>query len=100
MSRSYRKNPIVKDSGCKKFIKRYSNKKVRKRKCIKNGKMYMKIYNSWNINDCFFRCTYNEWKFTFYYNNIKIGKKNIDKDEYGKELKRYMRYWFKIYYWK
>jgi hypothetical protein len=54
MSRSRKKNPICKDtsgSNYRKFIKNYSNRKVRRTLEVANGKSYRKIFETWNIND-------------------------------------------------
>lgn len=51
MSRSYRKTPIVKDSGKhKQHSKRQANKKVRKSVCS-DGCNYKKVFESCNIWD-------------------------------------------------
>lgn len=41
----------MKSSHHGKYYKRYANKRARKHKCLINGCMYKKIYNSWNIHD-------------------------------------------------
>lgn len=52
MSRSYKKTPISKSCpSYGKYGKREANKKVRRSDDISNGKMYKKIYCSWNIHD-------------------------------------------------
>lgn len=51
MSRSYKKNAIVKDNGSrKKFHKRQANKVV-KETDLASGSAYKKAYCSWNICD-------------------------------------------------
>lgn len=56
MSRSYKKNPIVKDGHSGKFGKRLANRKVRHcKKDIANGKAYKKIFESWDIHDFVYR---------------------------------------------
>jgi len=50
MSRSYKKNPVMKSTNCKKKIKRRANKKVRKAD-IDNGGSFKKVSDSWEIND-------------------------------------------------
>lgn len=57
MSRSYRKNPIVKDNGkSKKEMKSLANRKVRRKLNdpdfnIADGKAYKKEFESWDIAD-------------------------------------------------
>lgn len=54
MSRSYRKNPIIKDysRSYTKWIKRHANKVVRRHKGkIPDGNYYRKIFNSYDIHD-------------------------------------------------
>ncbi len=54
MSRSFKKNPVVKDSGSKKWVKREASKSVRRfRGVIANGGAFRKIFCSWDINDLF-----------------------------------------------
>lgn len=54
MSRSYKKNIFYKSTNCKKKIKRYANKRVRKLEYIQNGNWYRKVFDPWEINDyCF-----------------------------------------------
>lgn len=66
MSRSYKKNPIVKDGRSGKVGKRFANKKVRRYKGeIANGKAYKRLYESWDIHDYAFRETYQEHKQRF-----------------------------------
>ena len=53
MSRSYRKTPIIKCCGDKKYGKRQANKKVRRsyQNVLWKGKQYRKLYETWDIND-------------------------------------------------
>ncbi|MCT4584441.1 MAG: hypothetical protein N4A54_05895 [Peptostreptococcaceae bacterium] len=57
MSRSYKKTPVLKDSGDNKWVKRQASKSVRRYKyIIKSGSSYKKLYCSYNICDYrFFR---------------------------------------------
>jgi hypothetical protein len=50
MSRSFKHVPIIKDATCKKYGKKYANKKVRKID-IDSGGAYKKVYESYNICD-------------------------------------------------
>jgi len=50
MSRSIKRNPVIKSSNKKGFWKRQANKKVR-REDIDSGGQYKKVYNSYDIND-------------------------------------------------
>lgn len=67
MSRSYRKNPILKDGGkSSKENKQLANRRVRRVLNrnhdyeIKNGNAYRKINETWNINDYVSRFTEKE----------------------------------------
>ena len=60
MSRSYKKNPIVKDRN--KGMKQIANRKVRNYKGdLANGKAYKKVFESYDISDYAFRTTYDEY---------------------------------------
>lgn len=64
MSRSYRKNPVVKDrygSKALKFYKRLSNKKVRHSSEIYNHCSYKKVFDSWKIHDYKSRVSKNDY---------------------------------------
>lgn len=64
MSRSYKKNNIVKDNGKhKQFFKRQANKKVRRSVCGCGG-MFKRIYDQYSICD---------WR--FFSSNIKDLRK-------------------------
>ncbi|RLD62608.1 MAG: hypothetical protein DRJ01_05875 [Bacteroidetes bacterium] len=56
MSRSHKKNPVMKSTNCKKFAKRQASKKVRKSDEVSNGGEYKKIGEGWDINDYVGRC--------------------------------------------
>lgn len=66
MSRSYKKNPITKDTntnrGSAKFGKRTANRVVRNRKDILNNGEYKKAYCSWCICDYKNRMTQAEFQ--------------------------------------
>ena len=65
MSRSRKKNPVLKDtsgSNYRKFAKKYANRKVRRTLEVADGKAYRRVYDPWNINDWVFR-----WDPTPYY---------------------------------
>lgn len=85
MSRSFKRNPILKDNkNGRKLAKRQANKKVRRHlkdnfNLTLRGKLYRKIYNSYDIYDYISRCSKEESR---YYNF---------KDNYD---------WEKYYYWK
>ena len=51
MSRSYKKNPVMKSKCSKKYYKRKAAKDVRKNNNIGNGSQYKKYGDSYNIND-------------------------------------------------
>ncbi|GAG48176.1 unnamed protein product [marine sediment metagenome] len=64
MSRSHKKNPLVRSEGplYRRWAKRQANKAVRKyTNDIINGKFYKKVYDSWYIYDYHSRMTFKEW---------------------------------------
>ena len=62
MSRSYNKARILTDYSKRKtkFYKKQANKKVRKSSNLKNGRLFKKLYESWNIFDYKCKCYKNE----------------------------------------
>jgi len=66
MSRSYKKNPIIKDGRSGRTGKKFANKKVRRYKGeIQDRKAYKKLYESWDIHDYISMETYYEHKVKF-----------------------------------
>lgn len=54
MSRSYRKNPVIKDrygSKALRYIKRLANRKIRRSLNIYNYSSYKRVFCSWEIHD-------------------------------------------------
>lgn len=93
MSRSYKKNPIVKDGNSRKsFAKRLSNKKVRRYKGISVGCQYKKIFCSWDICDNWDRTTLNE-HLEF---RTRILSMNISNEDYL-NINKYVNNWKKWY---
>jgi hypothetical protein len=75
MSRSFKHVPIIKDATCKKYGKRFANKKVRHSN-IDSGSSYKKVYESYNICDY----SYNLYGMhkkdgipVYHYSNIKMS---------------------------
>lgn len=65
MSRSYKKNPIIKDKN--KGMKKHANKKVRRNSLeIPSGKAYRKVFDSYDISDFLFRATESELREQIY----------------------------------
>ena len=63
MSRSYRKNPVIKDRyGTKalQFFKRQANKKIRNSDNVSQHNHYKKNYEQWKIHDYKCRITYDD----------------------------------------
>ena len=97
MSRSYRKNPIIKDNGkSKKEMKSLANRKVRRKLNdsdfnISNGKAYKKEFESWDIADFISRWTKED--------AIKEYESKSKKYRWFKEewptLDDYLNYWEK-----
>ena len=97
MSRSYRKNPIVKENGkSKKEMKSLANRKVRRKLNdpdfnIADGKAYKKEFESWDIADFISRWTKED--------AIKEYESKSKKYRWFKEewptLDDYLNYWEK-----
>ena len=97
MSKSYRKNPIVKDNGkSKKEMKSLANRKVRRKLNdpdfnIADGKAYKKEFESWAIADFISRWTKED--------AIKEYESKSKKYRWFKEewptLEEYLNYWEK-----
>ena len=100
MSRSYRKNPIIKDNGeGKKDKKAIANRRVRRKLNnpdygIANGKAYRKEYNSWDIADNVSRFTEDEAR--HYYEEMSKDDNRWFKEEWP-TLESFMNYWKKHY---
>lgn len=65
MSRSYKRNPVVKDSN--RGMKNCANRKVRR--CttdLKDGGSYRKVFCSYDISDYSFRNTWEEYRDTYF----------------------------------
>lgn len=66
MSRSYKKYPMCKQGKSNKIGKRCANNKVRmylkSGKEITSGKLYKRIFESWEICDYHFSTSWKEWK--------------------------------------
>ncbi len=66
MSRSYRKQPVTKETNCRRGSakpgKRTANRLVRRKKDVLLGSSYKKVYCSWCICDYRFRMTEAEFR--------------------------------------
>ena len=97
MSRSYRKNPIIKDNGkSKKEMKSLANRKIRRKLNdpdfnMADGKAYKKEFESWDIADFISRWTKED--------AIKEYESKSKKYPWFKEewptLEDYLNYWEK-----
>ena len=56
MSRSYKHKGWIQDQSCKKFGKRFANKKVRRTDDVPSGKAYRRVYNPYDIADFILPC--------------------------------------------
>jgi len=98
MARSYKKNPVVKDSS--KGMKTVANKLFRRKKnvFVANGNAYRKFFCSYNISDWFFRETYPEYLLrarryrSDYENGINVYRRCID---YSGGMSYWQ--WFRMY---
>ena len=83
MSRSYKKNYIVKDKN--RGSKRFASKAIRRfRGDVPKGKAYRKVFESYDISDYAFRYTWEEYK----------KKRGAFSGNRGKSL---YRKWYSIY---
>ena len=98
MARSYKKNPVVKDSS--KGMKSIANRIFRRKKniCVANGNAYRKCFCSYNISDWWFRETYYAYLArarryrSDYENGIGIWGRSKD---YSVDMSYWQ--WFKMY---
>jgi len=97
MSRSYKKNPIIKDNGKgKKDMKAIANRAVRRKLNdpeyeIADGKAYKKEFESWNIADYVARWTKEEAI-------AEYDKRCVEEDGFRKEwptLESWLNFWEK-----
>lgn len=95
MSRSYKKNPIIKDKT--KGMKQIANRKVRNYNGdLANGSSYKKIFQSYDISDYSFRTTYEDYlKYAESIENAVLngglGEYHLEDTSYGDWFKRYKR---------
>ena len=98
MSRSYKKNPITKDTNTNrssaKFGKRTANRVIRNRRDILNNGTYKKAYCSWCICDYKKRMTQTEFQ-----REWEIGTSNLSLYLHGhfKSFKQALLWWKKYY---
>lgn len=84
MSRSYKRNPIIKDNGkSKKFAKRLATRKIRHLNNkfedeVPSGKAYKKYFESWFIAD--YVCRWSEQDAINYYNK-KLAEASLGEDD-------------------
>jgi len=95
MSRSFKKNPVVKDGGNRhRYAKTQANRRVRRSKGISDGCSYKKLYCQYNICDNYDRTTLNE-QLEFWGSHLdwKIGTKwfTTIQQEINKWKKWYIR---------
>lgn len=90
MSRSYKKHPWATDSHKnKKFLKKIANRRVRRfNHKLANGSAYRKLYQSYEICDYKFFCSFIQ--------AMKEISKEIKEDE-AKNEKEYWKDWHKYY---
>lgn len=73
MSRSYKKNPVVKDGGSsKKWWKKYANNVV-KQHDVPNGRKYRYLVNRWNFCDFKWSMLGDSKRDTYYNGSSKWG---------------------------
>ena len=100
MSRSYRKNPVIKDGRFNrdngKHGKKFANRKVRRSKDTFQHKDYKKLYCSWEINDYEFRMSKEELMSYFDSYNEDVPFYHSWMDEF-KTLEDALNWWRKTY---
>ena len=66
MSRSFKKTPYACDTTCKKYGKKLANRRVRRHLNnhldLARGKSYRKLYDSWEISDYGWVCSWEQYK--------------------------------------
>lgn len=83
MSRSYKKNPVVKDHNSGRYGKTTANRKLRRCRLDPAGKskQYKKYFNSWNIHDYSSRWSLEEILAEWENENSWVHKKCKTKEE-------------------
>lgn len=98
MSRSYRKNPILKARGYGGKGKKYANRKVRRSKDVPNGKAYKKFYPQYDVVDQWYYLSLNDC-IRRWYRYEKQGKLHWWlRNEIS--LEEEIIWWYKTFYWK
>lgn len=96
MSRSYKKNPVVKENlRYKKDMKRQANKAVRNAEDVSSGREYKKVFESWNINDYKSRYTKDEAIQSWLNEETDHSKYQYLHTKY-KTLERWLNHWKKM----
>jgi len=103
MSRSYKKNPYMKDNGkSKKWSKRKASQKFRRDMAeseeLSKGSAYKKHFESWNIADYCSRMTRRE-AIEWYEHRAKDEASVYFLKRYP-TLEKWLKYWEKCYYRK
>jgi len=100
MSRSYKKNPIVKDHNSGRIGKKFANKKVRNvNTFIPNGNAYKKLFCSYNIHDYISRQPYSDCIKEFESELSSFINGGIEYDPRNEKYSRWYDYnnWAKYY---
>ena len=97
MSKSYKKQPVIKDNGgSKKVGKKLANKRLRTQSKkgveIGNGGSYKKHYEQWNIADNISR--WSKEDAIAYYNDTNVIGGNWAREEFA-TLEDFLKYWKK-----
>jgi hypothetical protein len=96
LSRSYKKNPIVKDVS--RDEKKFANRKVRRTTEVPDGKQYRKVYPTWDVIDHSSYCSKQEWIDQWHYYE-SMGE-TIPYYKNKKDLEDSLNQWSKWYYRK
>lgn len=102
MSRSYKKNPIIKENGkSKKVGKTIANSHLRSYikqnpENIPQNMQYKKVYDRWNFCDWCTRCSKREWE-QYYYDRKAPHYWKFRRPGEEESLQESMNYWNKIY---
>ena len=83
MSRSRKKRSVYKDKT--KGMKQIANRKVRNSENIPNGSAYKKYFDSYDISDYWFSCTFDEFKESYMSWNSDVKEEEL------------YRKWYKYY---
>lgn len=101
MSRSYRKEPIIKCCPSSSIGKRFANRRVRRyTKELSDGCSYRRLYSSWDIHDYVCRVTINDHLESWGRWKILEERNGFPMSYFGTTIQNAIKKWKLNYYWK